>query len=180
MDNYLLAILVLLCIYIIYTQYHTFSNFGAFSAFSAFSVPGHLNSPAFNQDKIQKRIELRNTERNGLHTLEPQQLNKSVTHEQSFSNPDDNTDHKTASNYDYNNMVEKQAVDEDVVSNHKKYVSEANTYQGARVFGELDMSQQISWIGLRRPEGVYQSKDALFITEVDQETLGRDRARYLI
>ena len=173
MDNYLLAILIVLCIYIVFMQYSNGS--------SGFSVPAYLTGDRYARNKHETTNQLRITEKNRISTLEPELLSKTIKHEQTFSNPDDlSSEYSTFANYDYNNMVEKIAVDEDVSSNHKKYVKEANAYQGARVFGEIDMAQQVSWIGLRRPEGVYQSKDALFITEIDQETLGKDRPRYLI
>lgn len=75
---------------------------------------------------------------------------------------------------DYGSYVKSLVADERLQENHSKWVNEMLPWSGtARNVDNIDeaMANSISFIGLRRPQAIVQSSDALFQTELDASDL---------
>jgi hypothetical protein len=75
---------------------------------------------------------------------------------------------------DYNSYVKSLVADERLQDNHNKWVNEMLPWSGtARNVDNIDeaMANSLSFVGLRRPQAILQSSDALFQTELDTSDL---------
>jgi len=149
-------------------------------------VPDYLNSPEYASGKHEESKKLKRDRVNRsleLQAKSPEQtvIDKIKGDESRFTVSEENPLFKPSNDYDFNGMVSNLGVDSSTNENHLKYVKESKNHtSGAKVYGNLDPSQSLSWIGLRRPRGVHQSKNALFVTEVDNQQLEENYTPYML
>ena len=70
-------------------------------------------------------------------------------------------------NSDYNSYIKSQALDLKTVTNHQAWATEMAPFSGtATKIQEFDPGLYVDFRGLRRPQAIPQSKNAMFVTEL--------------
>lgn len=75
---------------------------------------------------------------------------------------------------DYSNYLDNLMIDDRTLQNHLKWANEMAPWAGTpNTIDNLDeaMANSTPWVGLRRPQAIAQSSDALFITELGAKDL---------